>query len=49
MTQEQILLEYHNLVIAHIQAIESSNYYTAQRIRLMQGKRPISRLDGDLI
>ena len=43
MTQKQILLEYHNLMIAHIQAIESSNYYTAQRIRLMQELIPIQK------
>ncbi len=43
MTQEQILLEYHNLMIAHIQAIEASNYYTAQRIHLMQELIPLQK------
>ena len=43
MTQEQILLEYHNLMISHIQAIEVSGYYTAQRIRLMQELIPLQK------
>ena len=43
MTQEEILLEYHNLMIAHIQAIETSNFYTSQRIRLMQELIPLQK------
>lgn len=43
MTQEQILLEYHNLMISHIQAIEVSGYYTAQRIRLMKELIPLQK------
>ena len=43
MTQEQILLEYHNLMITHLQAIEVSNYYTSQRIRLMQELIPLQQ------
>ena len=43
MSQNKILLEYHNLMIAHIQAIESSNYYSAQRIRLMQELIPLQK------
>ena len=31
------------MMIAHIQAIESSNYYTAQRIRLMQELIPLQK------
>lgn len=36
-------MEYHNLMIAHIQAIEASNYYTAQRIRLMKELIPLQK------
>ena len=43
MTQEQILLEYHNLMVAHLQAIEASNYYAAQRIRLMKELIPLQK------
>ena len=43
MSQDKILLEYHSLMVAHLQAIESSNYYTAQRIRLMQELIPIQK------
>ena len=43
MTQEQSLLEYHNLMVAHLQAIEASGYYTSQRIRLMQELIPLQK------
>ena len=43
MTEEKIQTEYYNLLVSHIQAMETCTYYREQNIRMMQELIPLQQ------